>query len=118
MGMKKKDRKKICMEDLRHATKNGLKGAAQDAFLESKSWGFNLEDIHVPTFLWHGKKDDVVPYRIAEYLSAHLGNCKHFESIDTENHSMIRRHWVTMLKQLISNSTSTSTSTSTINRKY
>ncbi|HEV8190081.1 MAG TPA: hypothetical protein VGP82_01130, partial [Ktedonobacterales bacterium] len=41
----------------------------------SKPWGFGLEDIAVPTWVWHGEKDTLAPISGARYLVAAIPNC-------------------------------------------
>ena len=51
----------LLLESSREAFRQGVRGAAWDACLYSRPWGFNLEEITVPVHLWHGESDQVVP---------------------------------------------------------
>jgi pimeloyl-ACP methyl ester carboxylesterase len=63
------------IEDLREALRNGPWGYVKDIELLANPWGFSLEDIRVPVFLWHGEADAVIPIRHSLYLAAHLPAC-------------------------------------------
>ncbi len=43
------------------AFQQGTRGAALDWQLEARPWGFSLQDIHLPVFVWHGEQDKLVP---------------------------------------------------------
>lgn len=59
------------VEALRH----GVRGAAADGLLYGRPWGFSLQQIRTPTFLWHGEKDVVVPATMGRHLAKHIPNC-------------------------------------------
>ncbi len=43
------------------AFQQGTRGAALDWKLEARPWGFSLQEIHLPVFIWHGLQDRLVP---------------------------------------------------------
>lgn len=53
-------------EGLRHSTA----GATLDAHLYGRDWGFRLEDVAVPTTVWHGTEDNLVPVDTAQAYAA------------------------------------------------
>jgi len=103
--MSKKDRIEIAMADIEEATKQGFEGPASDTILEaSPSWGFELGQYGIPMKLWHGTEDHDVPVAAGRYMAEHLlgtseGNA--FNCIEGESHTLIRRHWETILKETI-----------------
>ena len=112
--MKKRDRVPIALADINHAILNGFEGAASDSVLEaSESWGFELEDIKTnedkPTLnIWHGSEDHDVPieagtYMIEQLMGSDRGNgSKHrCHIIEGENHTLIRRHWESILLEAV-----------------
>jgi len=44
--------------------RNGARGTSWDGCLYARPWGFRLQDIKVPTRVWHGEADVVVPPRM------------------------------------------------------
>lgn len=67
-------------QSLRAAITEGLRqtveGAVQDVRLFCSPWGLNLSDIDVPTILWQGDDDSIVPPRAAFRLAQELPNCR------------------------------------------
>jgi pimeloyl-ACP methyl ester carboxylesterase len=58
------------------ALHRGVKAAAADGLLYGRPWGFALQDIRAPVYLWHGEKDVVVPPTMGRYLSECIPNCR------------------------------------------
>ena len=126
-GMAKKDRGTMALRDLGEAMSQGVaRGPAQDALLESRDWGFPLgppafggspafgggagTGPGAPVLMWHGENDQEVPVRFGRYLAAELAGGggeagpkrrvdAHF--IEGESHSLIRRHWETILNDVV-----------------
>lgn len=73
----------------------GLQGGAEelhgwldDDLAFTRPWGFELDDLRVPTYLWQGTEDLMVPFHHGEWLAAHLpGVVPHLE--DGEGHLSI-----------------------------
>ncbi len=59
--------------DLVNNINEGIKvqrdGWVEDDIAFTKSWGFDLEQIHIPVMLLHGKQDRFVPYSHGEWLA-------------------------------------------------
>ena len=66
--------------NLRAALKEGLRpgidGARQDLRLFCAPWGLLLQQIDVPTVLWQGSDDTLVPPGAAYHLAETLPNCR------------------------------------------
>ena len=58
------------------ALRNGVDGAVAEGLLYGKPWGFSLQEIRIPVFLWHGEKDVVVPATMGHYLATVIPNCQ------------------------------------------
>jgi pimeloyl-ACP methyl ester carboxylesterase len=60
----------------REAFRCGVRGPAWDGFLYSQPWGFRLEEIRTPVFLWHGEVDVIIPPAMGRLLAAKIPNCR------------------------------------------
>lgn len=64
------------LADLREAFRNGTRGASWDLVLVARPWGFQLEEIQVPTALWHGELDTSMPVALARAVARAIPNCQ------------------------------------------
>ncbi|HXG80036.1 MAG TPA: alpha/beta hydrolase [Methyloceanibacter sp.] len=61
---------------LKEGLRRGIKGARQDLRLFCAPWRLRLEDIDVPTLIWQGSDDTIVPPGAAYKLAELLPNCQ------------------------------------------
>ncbi len=61
---------------IREGLRPGVRGALQDLRLFCAPWGLPLAEIDVPTVIWQGSDDTIVPASAAYYLAAQLPNCR------------------------------------------
>lgn len=70
-------------EDLIANLKGGVEelyGWLDDDLAFTRHWGFELDDIRVPTYLWQGSEDLMVPFHHGEWLAQHVpGVVPHLE---------------------------------------
>jgi pimeloyl-ACP methyl ester carboxylesterase len=64
--------RQLLADDLREAFRQGARGPARDARAVNRRWGFRLEDIRIPVWLWHGQEDRNVPPALARYVSERI----------------------------------------------
>jgi pimeloyl-ACP methyl ester carboxylesterase len=64
--------RRIFADDLREAFRQGGRGPAADARAADRRWGFRLEQIRVPVWLWHGQEDRNVPPAMGRYLAERI----------------------------------------------
>jgi len=62
--------KQIMAVSFRESMLRGPAGAIHDLMLYAKPWGFDLQDIRTRIYLWHGKKDVIVPSAMGRHLAA------------------------------------------------
>ena len=74
-------------------------GWLDDDLAFTRDWGFALDDIQVPTYLWQGSVDLMVPFHHGEWLAEHIpGVVPHLEQ--GEGHLSIQvKHFGQMLDE-------------------
>jgi pimeloyl-ACP methyl ester carboxylesterase len=63
------------LESFREAFRRGSDGVSADLNAFARPWGFALDEIRVPTLLWHGLADRIVPPGMGEYLKSRIPDC-------------------------------------------
>jgi pimeloyl-ACP methyl ester carboxylesterase len=58
------------------AFRQGPEGTALELGLFSRPWGFEIGEITIPVYLWHGETDAIVPVRLGHYLAEHIPSCQ------------------------------------------
>jgi pimeloyl-ACP methyl ester carboxylesterase len=89
-----------CIQSDIEAYRQGLLGYAWEARLLTRPWGFALEEIKVPVYLWHGTADDVTSVRMGRYMAKHIPNCK-ATFCEGEAHMLLVPHWEEILTALL-----------------
>jgi pimeloyl-ACP methyl ester carboxylesterase len=64
----------------RQAVSTGVDGWLDDDLAFTRAWGFELDAIEVPTYLWQGSEDLMVPFAHGEWLRDRIpGTTAHLE---------------------------------------
>ncbi len=64
----------------REAVRTGVEGWIEDDIAFTRSWGFELQEISVPTMIWQGSADLMVPFTHGTWLASQLpGASAHLE---------------------------------------
>lgn len=64
------------VDDMREALRQSARGPARDARVVNRRWGFKLEEIRVPVWIWHGQEDRNVPPALARFLSERISGSR------------------------------------------
>jgi pimeloyl-ACP methyl ester carboxylesterase len=92
-----------CIESDVESYKQGLTGFSWEVRLLTRPWGFNLEGIKVPVYLWHGTADDFTTTGMARYMSEKIPDCQPF-IYENEGHMLLIPRWEEILTALVSRS--------------
>jgi pimeloyl-ACP methyl ester carboxylesterase len=66
--------------EFRQAVSVGVDGWLDDDLAFTRSWGFDLDAIAVPTYLWQGSEDLMVPFTHGQWLAERIpGVIAHLE---------------------------------------
>ena len=65
----------VFARDLHEAFRGGSRGAAHDARLSARPWGFRLEDIRMRVNLWQGEEDRNVPPSMGRHQAQAIPQC-------------------------------------------
>jgi pimeloyl-ACP methyl ester carboxylesterase len=86
---------------IRECFRQGLTGSIEDLRLFRRPWGFRLEDIRQPAWLWHGTADRIVPLAHSEYVQSCLPRAN-VEIVPEEGHfSLPVRHIHHIIRTII-----------------
>merc|ERR1740117_1501302 len=114
-SMKKPDRRQMALADLDEAVKQGFEGAGQDGVLESHDWGFDLQQVghggKLPVLGWHGTADEDVPVEAGQFVAHNVPGIQ-MNILEGENHTLLRRHWESILRDVVTAAENSPTSRS------
>jgi len=86
----------------REGLRRGIEGAASDARIYGEPWGFDLRSIRVPTDIWHGEQDRVVPVEVGRFYAERMPRVRSY-FLPREGHiSLIAAHLDDILDGLLS----------------
>jgi pimeloyl-ACP methyl ester carboxylesterase len=64
--------RQMFQDDIQRGSRRYMQAAFLDAILFGREWGFLLEDIEVPTHLWYGDADNIVPVEHGEHIAERI----------------------------------------------
>ena len=77
ISTKDPDVPKLYIQETLEAFRQGSRGAAYDASLFARPWGFELADITFEkVYLWHGERDVHVPIEMARAVATQIPQCQ------------------------------------------
>ena len=63
---------RLIVDDMREAFRQGARGPARDATVIGARWGFRVEEVGAPVWLWHGQEDQQVPVAKARHVAERI----------------------------------------------
>lgn len=95
--------REVCYASTREALRQGTRGHAWETRLLTRPWGFSLEDIRVPVFLWHGTDDNLTTIHMARYVAGKIPHC-YATFYEGEGHLLLFNHWEEILAETLQES--------------
>lgn len=92
--------KKLFVEPLVEALREGPRGIAWDISISMQEWGFDIEEVLYPIKMWHGTDDMIVPMEETELAAKLLPNCKTV-FIENEGQYLFMNHWKEILDDIV-----------------
>lgn len=88
-----------CKVYLDNALANGGWGVIDDYMAIKKPWGFEPNELKVPTYIFHGSEDTLCPISQAYYLKKHIENSQ-LHIIEDQGHFLLHRSLKAFTKAL------------------
>lgn len=89
----------VMIASVAEATRQGWAGVIADDLSFVRPWGFDLREVEVPLWLWHGDRDQLAPVHHARYLADQLGSAR-LNICAGEGHIAMFRHQDEVLRVL------------------
>jgi len=86
---------------MRHAGAQGIVGWRDDDLTHTRPWGFDLGAVQVPTAVWQGTEDLMVPFAHAQWLAAHVAGTR-AHLLEGEGHVSLLMRMPDILDDLLS----------------
>jgi pimeloyl-ACP methyl ester carboxylesterase len=91
----------ILTSSVAEALRSGPAGTLREIELLAHPWGFELEEISTPAYVWHGCEDRTVPHQYARFLAGKLPNSR-LTLVEGEGHvSLPVRHGAEIIGTLL-----------------
>ena len=98
----KSDMSRLMLASWREAIGSGVAGMSSDSRIYGSPWGWRISEIQVPTYLWHGHADTVVPSSIGRYYAARVPGIKATFTEDDGHFSIVLNFKDEIIQKLIS----------------
>ncbi|EWT01417.1 hydrolase [Intrasporangium oryzae NRRL B-24470] len=98
--MRRPEVRAALLSDLRASARTTGAAMAQDYALWARDWGFRLEDVTVPVYVWHGDADQDVPISQARRMAKRIPKSVLHEC-PGEGHLLVASHLQEILVELV-----------------
>jgi pimeloyl-ACP methyl ester carboxylesterase len=76
VALKRPEIMAMLKQTMAEAFRSGSRGAAWETLMYARPWGFRLEEITMPVYLWQGELDKNVPPSMGRYQAHAIPNCR------------------------------------------
>jgi pimeloyl-ACP methyl ester carboxylesterase len=97
--------KQRTMASYAEATRQGLDAFVWEVQLVARDWGFELSDIEVPTWIWHGAEDNSTPVGMARAMARSIPGAE-LRIVEGIGHMLAAAHWDDVARALMGTGTS------------
>jgi pimeloyl-ACP methyl ester carboxylesterase len=91
--------RQVFINNFAEAFRQGTVGLARDGWLLSRPWGFPLQGISVPVYLWQGEADVIVTPAMGKHMASQIPKCS-ARFYPGEGHLVFITHWQEILVTL------------------
>jgi pimeloyl-ACP methyl ester carboxylesterase len=84
----------------RELYRQGGRGMYDEALILARPWGFDPTEIRVPVEIWHGARDEVVPFGMSAHLAESIPGAQ-LKVFPDEGHHLLYRAWPEILGSLV-----------------
>ena len=89
------------VDSMLEAFRSGTRGASWETVLYKRPWGYQLQDISMQIYLWHGGLDTQVPISVGQYVAKTVPGCQAKFFPDEGHLSLAHNHIEEILSALI-----------------
>lgn len=93
----------LMVQSWREGLKRSSLGIAADARIYGEPWHFAPSAIKVPTGIWHGRADEVVPVNIGEFYASEIKGAVSYFPVDDGHFSVVVNSYTAITEFLIAN---------------
>ncbi len=79
------------------ATRQGLDAFVWEVQLVSRDWGFELEEIEVPVWIWHGEQDNSTPVGMAREMAGQIPGAE-LRIVQGVGHMLVATRWEAVVR--------------------
>ena len=83
--------------------RQGGRGMYDEALVLARPWGFDPSEIRVPVEIWHGQRDEVVPFGMSAHLAESIPGAR-LRVFPDEGHHLLYRAWPDILSSVVESS--------------
>jgi pimeloyl-ACP methyl ester carboxylesterase len=96
------DEREMVMRMASAGLQQGGRGVAWESILFTRPWGFRLEEIRMPMYLWHGEMDTYCPINMGRHMAKSIPDCRATFYPHDGHFSLFANHYEESLSAIVS----------------